>query len=55
MNHKLNDINEQLERVNAMIDLHKSNPSNFMLDQYIMIRERLLSEKFKIIEQFGDK
>ena len=55
MKTKLEDINEQLEKVNAMIALHKANPSNFMLDQYIIIRERLLSEKFKIIEQLGNK
>lgn len=39
MKTKLEDINERLERVNAMIALYKANPSDFMLSLLILLLE----------------
>lgn len=40
--YQLQDLIEKIDRVDKMILLHSSNPSNFMLDQYKAKKEKLL-------------
>jgi hypothetical protein len=41
--YQLQDLIEKIERVDAMVKLHKKNPSKFMLEQYQAKKEKLLS------------
>ena len=41
--HMLQDLIEDLKKVDAMVKLHSSNPSKFMLNQYLAKKEKLLS------------
>lgn len=37
------DLIDDIKKVNDMIEIHSSNPSNFMLDQYKAKKEKLMS------------
>jgi hypothetical protein len=50
--HKLQDLIEKIQEADAMIRLHSSNPTKFMLQQYEAKKEKLLGDltpKGKII------
>jgi hypothetical protein len=49
--YKLQDIIENIEKVDKMIQLNSSNPSKLMVDQYEYRKERLLSE---LIDELKD-
>jgi hypothetical protein len=49
--HKIEDLVEQIEKVNKMIALNGSNPSKLMVDQYEYRKELLLSE---LIDELKD-
>lgn len=49
--YQIQDLIEKIEKVDAMIKLHSSNPSKFMLDQYQAKKEKLLSY---LIEELTD-
>ena len=49
--YKLQDIVENLEKVDKMIQLNSSNPSKLMVEQYEYRKERLLSE---LIDELKD-
>ncbi len=40
--YQLQDLIEKIDRIDKMIKLHSSNPSAFMLDQYMAKKEKLL-------------
>lgn len=40
--HQLQDLIEKINRVDKMIQLHSSNPSDFMIKQYNAKKEKLL-------------
>lgn len=40
----IQDIIEEIKKVNQMIDLHSTNESDFMLKQYQFKRDQLISE-----------
>jgi hypothetical protein len=42
--HKLQDLIEKIQEVDAMIRLHSSNPTKFMLQQYEAKKEKLLGD-----------
>jgi hypothetical protein len=41
--YKLMDLIDDIKKVNDMIEIHSSNPSSFMLDQYKAKKEKLMS------------